>query len=137
MEGQKLLMLDAKVRARKGDHAGVRDLLARDLRFWRRVFESSDTLLTKMIAKAAIDRHFSLGNLVLRSLPSDRAVDALPEEWRTPISDSERSLLRLLVGEWTYMSAVLQFRSRFSASNELDRRERANRLAEPLSSRRP
>ena len=134
MEGQKLLLLDAKVRARKGDHAGVRDLLARDLRFWRRVFESSDTVLTKMIAKGAIDRHFSLGNLVLRSLPSDRAVDALPEEWRTPISDSERSLLRFLVGEWTYMSAVLRnFADSYAAANDDSVLASAqNRLAEPF-----
>ena len=134
MEGQKLLLLDAKVLARKGDHAGVRDLLARDLRFWRRVFESSDTLLTKMIAKAAIDRHFSLGNLVLRSLPSDRVVDAIPEEWRAPISDSERSLLRCMVGEWTYMSAVLRtVADDFAAANEDSVLTSAqNRLAEPF-----
>ena len=134
MEGQKLLLLHAKVLARKGDHAGVRDLLARDLRFWRRVFESSDTLLTKMIAKAAIDRHFSLGNLVLRSLPPDRVVDAIPEEWRAPVSDSERSMLRCMVGEWVFTSALLRHvADDYAATNEDSVLASAqNRLAEPF-----
>ena len=134
LEGQKLLLLDAKVRARKGDHAGVRDLLARDLRFWRRVFESSDTLLTKMIAKAAIDRHFSLGNLVLRSLPPESVVEAIPEEWHAPISNAERSMLRCMVGEWVYTSALLRnVADDFAATNEDSVLASAqNRLAEPF-----
>jgi hypothetical protein len=107
-DGQKLLLLHAKVLARKGDHAGVRQLLGGDLRFWRTVFESSDTLISKMIATGALSRHFELGNLVFRDLQPDSVTRAVPVEWQTAISDSERSMLRCLIGEWMFMSGVLR-----------------------------
>jgi len=33
-------------------------VLERDLQFWRRVQQSSDILVSKMIATAALNRHF-------------------------------------------------------------------------------
>jgi hypothetical protein len=121
VEGQRLLLLDAKVLARKGEYRKLRELLSLDLSFWRRVLESSDTLLTKMVATAAINRHFSLGNLVLRTLPPDRVVDAIPAEWRMPFSNDERSMLRCMVGEWVSTSAMLQkIAEDYSAANEDD-----------------
>ena len=35
-EAMSVQLLDAMARARRGDSAGVREVLARDLRFWRR-----------------------------------------------------------------------------------------------------
>jgi hypothetical protein len=53
MDGQRMHLLDAMSHARRGDHRIVESLLAQDVRFWRRVLESSDLLISKMIATAA------------------------------------------------------------------------------------
>jgi hypothetical protein len=108
MDGQRLLLLKAKVMAERGDSIGVKKLLEEDLRFWRMVLESSDTLISKMIATAAINRHFEIGSLVFRKIQSGNVLNAVPANWRVPISDSERSMRRCLVGEWMYRSAVLR-----------------------------
>lgn len=99
-DGQKLLLVKAAILASQKDVAAVRSLLASDMRFWRHVLESSDILITKMVAVAALKRTFGVGNLVLRRLPPELAMDAMPQEWATEITDAERSLLRCLVGEW-------------------------------------
>ena len=101
-EGQRLHIIDAWQTATDADAEGVRAALDRDLIYWRMVLENSDALITKMIATAAIIRHFKLGNLVLRRLPQDVAADGIPASWRTAISDEERSMKRSLAGEWTY-----------------------------------
>ena len=44
----------------------------RDLRFWRIVLQSSDILVSKMMATAMLNRHFEWGNLVLRTLSSTK-----------------------------------------------------------------
>jgi hypothetical protein len=108
-EGQKLLLSQAWVLAGRGDAAGVRELLEQDVRFWRHVLESSDILITKMIAVSALNRHFTFGNLVLRRLPAPVVADAVPREWRLEITDSERSLLRPLVGEWIFAQKTLRY----------------------------
>jgi len=108
MDGQKLLLLNAKVLATRGDYARVRSLLGEDLSYWRKVLESSDTLISKMIATAAITRHFELGSQIFRQIRPDHVMSAVPTGWRTPISESERSLRRVLAGEWIFMSAALR-----------------------------
>lgn len=108
MDGQKLLLLNSKALAERGDYVSARSLLEKDLTFWRKVLESSDILITKMIATAAITRHFELGNLVLRQIPPEKLKDALPTGWTQPISESERSMLRCLSGEWMFMSHAMQ-----------------------------
>jgi hypothetical protein len=81
IDGQRLLLLNAKKVAQTGDHAAVRNLLEQDVRFWRAVLESSDTLISKMIATVALYRHFELGNLVLREFADENAMRAMPNEW--------------------------------------------------------
>jgi hypothetical protein len=108
MDGQKLLLLNAKILARRGEYASVRQLLEEDLRFWRGVLESSDTLVSRMIATAAITRHFELGNLIFREIPPGDVMAAVPAEWNVALSESELSMRRCLVGEWTFMSAALR-----------------------------
>jgi hypothetical protein len=105
MDGQKLLLLKARTLAAKRDYRATRTLLERDLRFWRRVLEASDILITKMIATAALDRHFELGNLILRDLGLD-GEQAMPDEWRIAISPAELSLSRCIVGEWIFFKSV-------------------------------
>jgi hypothetical protein len=108
MDGQKVLFLHARNRATDGDAAGVRELLSVDLRFWRRLLGSSDLLISKMIATAAINRHFKLGADVLRQLPPQQAPGALPAEWQVAITDAERSAQRWMIGEWIFMCNVLR-----------------------------
>jgi hypothetical protein len=107
LHGQRLLLLQARALANDGEVSAAVALLASDARFWRMVHESADLLITKMIAGAALRRHFDWGNLALRGLPPGRASSAIPLDWRTPMSTDELSLRRALVGEWAYLSASL------------------------------
>lgn len=100
MQGQKNLLLNAWMRAGAGDAGSVRQLLDDDLRFWRRNLAESDIVISKMIAVAAIRRHFAWSNIILRRLPADTAAAAIPATWNAPLSDAERSMLRPLAGEW-------------------------------------
>jgi hypothetical protein len=108
VDGQRLLLLNARAMAARGDSVGARKLLEDDLRFWRTVLASSDILISKMIATAAINRHFELGSLIFRELEPGKAMSAVPANWSVEISESERSMRRCLVGEWMYMSAALR-----------------------------
>ncbi|MDJ0939287.1 MAG: hypothetical protein QNJ00_05955 [Woeseiaceae bacterium] len=108
LQGQRLHILDAWTAAGAGDAARVSATLDRDLTYWRMVLENSDALITKMIATAAIIRHFKLGNLVLRRLPQDVADDAIPPSWRAELTESERSMQRSLAGEWKYFDDLMK-----------------------------
>jgi hypothetical protein len=107
-DGQKLLLSRAWVLAGQKDAAGARQLMEKDLRFWRQVLESSDILITKMIAVASLKRHFLMGSLVLRRLPSDLAGDARPQEWTKAFTRSELSLTRCLAGELVFSSRTIE-----------------------------
>ncbi|HEV8331698.1 MAG TPA: hypothetical protein VGQ22_09800 [Steroidobacteraceae bacterium] len=106
MDGQRLLLLHARRLAMQGDYDAARRVLESDLQFWRLVFESADTLITKMIATVALVRHFEHGNLILRGLDPRAAARVMPAEWRTPINENERSMRRCMVGEWVFTSGL-------------------------------
>lgn len=108
LEGQKLLLAEAWTLAGQGNAGGVSKLLEADVRFWRRTLAATDSLISKMIATAALQRHFAWSNLVLRRLPPDAARSAIPELWRAPISESERSMLRSLAGEWAFFDHAIR-----------------------------
>jgi hypothetical protein len=105
-DGQKMLLLRARELAKEGDAEGVRALLERDLRFWRIVLQSSDILVSKMMATAMLNRHFEWGNLVLRTLSSTKLAAAIPTGWRTEISQAERSMERCIAGEWLFAAEM-------------------------------
>jgi hypothetical protein len=107
LDGQRLLLLRAYSLAERGEAAEIAMLLASDLRFWRSVFESSDMLITKMIALAALRHHFEWGNLVLRRLDAGAAGAAIPGEWHVAFTDTERSMVRTMTSEWLYVSSGL------------------------------
>jgi hypothetical protein len=107
LHGQRLLLLQAKVLADAGDTRAASELLASDARFWRMVLAESDLLITKMIATAALRRHFEWGSLTMRSFPSESVATQVSDEWRRPMTDLELSLHRTLVGEWIFFSNVL------------------------------
>jgi hypothetical protein len=68
MDGQEFLLLYAMNLAANGDATGVRESLGEDLRLWREVLASSDLLISKMIATAALLRHFKQGAVIFRML---------------------------------------------------------------------
>ncbi|WP_146204332.1 hypothetical protein [Massilia glaciei] len=119
-EGQKLLHLKAWTLAGQGDAAGVKALLEADIRFWRLGLASSEMLISKMIAVAAINRHFSLGALALRRLPAQSAMQAMPQQWLAPVSDAERSMLRPFAGELRFAENALRRTDAPEAMREYD-----------------
>jgi hypothetical protein len=132
LEAQKLHLLAARQQALAGNAGAVRDLLESDLVFWREVLASSDLLISKMIAVAAVRRNFALGNLALRELPPSLADAAVPPSWRQPLTVAERSLARALGGEWHIMGATLQLAMAPGVpATGLDRRM-GDRLLRPL-----
>lgn len=108
LDGQSLWLATAWQAAEKQDAAAVRELLARDLRFWRRTLQSSDLVIDKMIAVAAINRHFTLGSLVLRQLPAAAIATAVPPEWNAELSTAERSMARCFATEWAFGDTILK-----------------------------
>lgn len=107
LEGQKMLLLDAWLRAGHGDAAGVHQLLSEDMQFWRRNLAHNDTLVAKMVSVAALRNHFTWSQIVLRRLPAARQEQAIPAEWGLPVTDAERAILRPLIGEWRVFTATL------------------------------
>lgn len=104
MDGQRVLLLKARRLAMQRDYRAAHDLLDSDLRFWRHVLESADTLISKMIATTALVRHFELGNLILRQLDAPAAAQVMPAGWHTPLTDREQSMQRCMVGEWVFVA---------------------------------
>ena len=132
-DGQELLLLHARIRARKGDVGGTRQLLEADLGFWRMVLASSDNLLTKMVATAALLRHFKHGADVVSELPPHYVLAATPDEWRVAITDRERSMWRCLAGEWIFSSGFLRRLDRELAADLLVDESIAGRMLAKLS----
>jgi len=104
-DAQQLYLLEVWERARRGDADAARDLLQQDQQFWRMVLRSSRTLLTKMVAVAAIERNFLTGTLALRALPPDVQAQAIAPVWRVPITREERGLYGAFAGEWQMSDA--------------------------------
>ncbi len=103
-----LLFLQAWVLAEHGDAEGVNRLLQRDMVFWRRALADSSLLIDKMVAAGFVVRHLQWGSAILRSLPAADIARAIPESWRQPLSDEERSMLRAFAGEWRYGQNIVE-----------------------------
>jgi hypothetical protein len=108
IEAQRLFLIRLRNVAAAGDAAKVRAALGRDIAFWRMVLSSSNMLVSKMIALAAIRQHFTFGSFVLRDLPPERATEAIPAQWREEFTLQERSMLRALAGEIMFAEKVMQ-----------------------------
>jgi hypothetical protein len=108
VDGQRILLLQARRLSMQGDYRAAHDLLESDLRFWRHMLVSSDTLISKMLATTGLVRHFELGNLILRKLDASAAAQVMPAGWRTPLTDPERSMQRCMVGEWIFVSGLAE-----------------------------
>lgn len=111
LAGQKLFHAQAWLRAGKGDVNGVKTMLQNEGLFWRKILAASDTLISKMIAKAALNKHFLSSYIILRRLPPEMMVQGVPPELHTPFSESEKSMARCLTGEWVFFdNSVKQFK---------------------------
>jgi len=115
-EGQRLMLLRAWLMAGQGDVKGCKRLLEQDLKFWRMTLGESSSLISKMIAAGAIERHFTMGNLVLRRLPPASVMAAIPENWREPMSFHETSMAKVMANEWKFSDQLI---GPVAASNEL------------------
>lgn len=106
----KLLSFDGKI-----DAGDCKRILEKDYRFWRMVLAESSSANAKMIAARSIELHFELGNLVVRSYPPALTMMVIPDGWREPVSDRERSLARIMANEWissdTYADRAKRFGS--------------------------
>lgn len=83
-----------------GEASQVRDLLDEDIRFWRLVLAHSENLATKLTAVTALNRHFIWAGIMLKVLPDSAVAQAVPPQWKIPLSDAERTLRLSLAGEW-------------------------------------
>jgi hypothetical protein len=107
LDAQMLMLAESWIAAGNSDTATVKTLLESDIRFWRQVLASSDILITKMIATEALKRHFNWSNDILRRLPKDVVMNAVPDSWSSSFSDQERSLLRCMIGEWKFINGQI------------------------------
>lgn len=106
-DGQRQLFVRAWLAARAGDAGAVQALLARDLAFWRRTLASSSSLLGKMVANLAINSHFQWASLVLRTLPFDKQLAAVPAAWASELAPGERSMHLAMAGEYKGLQGSL------------------------------
>ena len=106
---RRLFLLDTWLLAAAGDANEVRARLEADLAFWRLPLAESESLLGKSIAASFVGEHFTWGNLILRRLPPERRADGVPEAWRKPLTDAERSMRHMLASEWRFANRTLRF----------------------------
>lgn len=131
-DAQRLLLLHANALAHRGELAAVTKLLDDDARFWREVLESSDLVLTKVMATAALKRHLKWGNLVLRELALSGATVQAPAQWEAAITDAERSMRRCVIGEWIFVTETTRSITDSWDSDETQAWQRLFAWASPL-----
>jgi hypothetical protein len=103
---QKLYLLNLWQDAAQGRSAQLKPQLAQDIRFWRQALAESGSILSKMIAAAALRQHFLFGSVALAELPDAQAYS--PPSWQTPFSPEELSMRRALTGDWWWLCAALR-----------------------------
>lgn len=106
-DGHRLLLAKVMILAKDNRPLETQQLLASDIRFWRRVLHSTNDLVTKMGAVVALEMHFAEGNIALKQLPPDAQQEAMPAEWRQPFSDEEKSLHKVMIGDWINASNMV------------------------------
>ena len=102
MDAQRASLIRWRQAVIDGKTSGLRDFLESDLKFWRMAARNSDTLISKMIAVAGVRAHFTYANLILRELPAGSVMDFVPPLWQQPVDDAERSLWRVMAGDYLF-----------------------------------
>jgi hypothetical protein len=134
---RRLFMLDTWRLAAAGDANEVRARLEADVRFWRMALAETDWLFGKTIAASYVNLNFLWGNLIVRRLPPERRADGVPEAWRKPVTDAERSLRRSLVNEWRVANRSIRLIARTGLASAVpagkDSRSAIDRVLTPLA----
>lgn len=107
LNAQRLSLISLWVQAEQRDATSTIDALDADLRFWRGLLASTDLLMTRMIATAAVRRNVEWSALILPRVHAAHATDAMPASLVTPITRDERSLRRTLAGEWQFSQRMV------------------------------
>lgn len=107
LKGQRLYLVDIWKIARQGNLHQAQEMLDTDLRFWRMALASSDILISRLIANAAIRQHFLWSIQLFQD--QDKYAGLLPTQaWREPATARERSWRRTLSGEAAFVDDYLQ-----------------------------
>ncbi len=109
LHAQRLHLLSLRQLAAQGKVAEVREGLSADLVYWRGAQLNAETLIAKMIAVAALRNHFFFSNLILRRMPADQVMAAIPPDWQRAFSNEERSMLLVMGGELLYTKGILDY----------------------------
>lgn len=117
LDSQRLFFVHAWVSASKGDVNAVRTLLDKDMAFWRMVLASSHSFMARRAATVALNRHLMWASLVMRSLPPEQRLDAIPAQWRAEFTWAERSILRNVAFEYATARRSLQLVKRSHRAN--------------------
>jgi len=96
---RRLFLLETWLIAAAGDANEVRARLAADITLWRMALADSEWLVHKVTAASYVSQNFVWGNLILRRLPPERRADGVPERWRRPVTEAERSMRRAFANE--------------------------------------
>jgi hypothetical protein len=108
MHAQRLTFLRLAQDAARMDSANIRRVLSADFTFWKRTQRAADSLISKMIAAAALRQHFFYSALVMRRLPAAQVASAIPAEWTQELSADDRSMKRVLAGELMFAANLLR-----------------------------
>ncbi len=108
MDAQKLFFANLWLQAEQGNAENVKDLLEQDLVYWRMASTSSDMLISKMVAVAALKHHFAFGNLVLKKLSMKTNANAIPKNWKLQFTKKELSMSQTLSAEWIFQDRVFK-----------------------------
>lgn len=108
MDAQKLFFANIWLDAEQGNADNVKNLLEQDLAYWRVASASSDMLISKMLATAALKRHFVVGNLILKKLSMKTQINAIPHSWKMPFTKTELSMSQTLTAEWLFQDRVFK-----------------------------
>ena len=104
---QRLYLLRLGQWAVQGRLAEVRAGLDADFAFWRGAIPAADTLIARLISVSSLRQHFAFANLILRQLPGEQAIRAVPDDWRREFSPAERSMKRVMAGEMVFWKGIM------------------------------
>lgn len=120
-DGQRLLLINAWVSTGEENTPNIKALLETDITFWRALLVSADSLITKMVATAALKKHFVWSNVILRQLPEDTESRAMPDSWLIPINSEEKSIARALRSEWLAFDVMVRnLETQLASPNQID-----------------
>lgn len=108
MNSQLIKLIHLYLSQKAGDVVDVSEMLAADYRYWRMMSRNSGILIDRMIALAALRRHFQWGNLISR-VAAESGKPIHVSEWSEPFSSGELSLSQVFDGEAFFNTNILLY----------------------------